>query len=226
LGTRAGRRQALSTLERTVLGARSHPSVLAHSVANELSARPDDSPGTGRYLVDAERLARRADPTVPIAVDILAVPGVPQQSTYRRFDLLGINQYFGWYGPVDDLQGLRPYLAELRRLYPILMTEFGAEARPELADGPPDLKGSYAFQVGHVERTLDAADLSPGLSGVIYWTLREFEIFPGWEGGAGPRPPMYQPNTRHFKGLISYEGARKPAFWALRHRYQRMPLYP
>ena len=59
------------------------------------------------------------------------------------------------------------------------MTEFGAEARPELADDPVTQKGSYAFQTFHARRTLDVVDRSPVLSGAIYWTLREFEIYPG-----------------------------------------------
>jgi hypothetical protein len=64
------------------------------------------------------------------------------------------------------------------------------------------------------------------LSGAIYWTLREFEIYPGWSGGAGSRPPQYRPNTRHHKGLVDYNGPRKPAFELVRERYARTPLYP
>jgi hypothetical protein len=77
-----------------------------------------------------------------------------------------------------------------------------------------------------VRRTLDVIDRSPVLSGAIYWTLREFEINPGWQGGAGRRPPQYEPNTRHHKGLLSYDGEPKPAFWTVRDRYLRTPLYP
>ena len=69
-------------------------------------------------------------------------------------------------------------------------------------------------------------DRSPVLDGAIYWTLREFEIFPGWRGGAGRRPPQYEPNTRHHKGLIGYDGERKPAFFLVRDRYRATPLYP
>jgi NADP-dependent 3-hydroxy acid dehydrogenase YdfG len=49
----------------------------------------------------------------------------------------------------------------VRDIYPQLgfvMTEFGAEARPELADAPADRKGSYAFQSFHFQRTMDVAD--------------------------------------------------------------------
>jgi hypothetical protein len=223
------RRRALVTVERTVKAARSHPSVLTHSVANELYTTPDVFPGTARFLVAAARVARDADPTLPISLDVNGRPGRPEQFTYQHFDLIGLNQYFGWYRWVADFSLLEPYIQELRDLYPdhaIVMTEWGAEGRPELAQAPPDLKGGYPFQAFHATRTLDVIDRSPVLSGAIYWTLREFEIFPGWAGGAGRRPPQFEPNTRHQKGLITYSGERKPAFEVVRQRYARTPLYP
>jgi beta-glucuronidase len=142
--------------------------------------------------------------------------------------MLGINQYFGWYRWVSNFDDLPLYLQEMRDLYPqlaLVMTEFGAEARPELADAPETLKGSYAFQTFHLRRTLDVADAA-ALSGAIYWTVREFEIFPGWRGGAGRRPPEFEPNTRHQKGLLTYEGEKKPAWFLARDRFTATPLYP
>jgi Glycosyl hydrolases family 2, TIM barrel domain/Glycosyl hydrolases family 2 len=223
------RERALRTVRRTVTAARSHPAVLTHSVANELTFTPDRKLGTKRFLVLAEQQARELDPTLPISVDIKGRPGFAEQFTYHRFDLIGLNQYFGWYRWVEDFSLLAPYISELRDHYPgkaIVMTEWGAEGRPELADAAPDLKGGYPFQTMHAQRTLDVIDSSPALSGAIYWTLREFEIYPGWTGGAGRRPPEFEPNTRHHKGLITYEGERKPAFQLLRDRYAATPLYP
>jgi beta-galactosidase/beta-glucuronidase len=223
------RKRAWETVRRTVLAARSHPSVITHSVANELWSRPDERPGvTRRYLEVAQREARRLDPTLPISVDINGRPHHPEQFTYHDFDMLGINQYFGWYRWVENFDDLPLYLQEMRDLYPahaLVMTEFGAEARPELADAPEDLKGSYAFQTFHLRRTLDVAEAA-SISGSIYWTVREFEIFPGWRGGAGRRPDPYWPNTRHQKGLLTYEGEKKPAWFLARDRFVATPLYP
>lgn len=223
------RERALRTVRRTVTAARSHPSVLTHSVANELTFTPDEKLGTRRFLLEAQAQARDLDPTLPISVDIKGRPGYAEQFTYHAFDMIGLNQYFGWYRWVADFDLLEPYIRELRDLYPseaIVMTEWGAEGRPELADAAPDLKGGYPFQTFHAARTLDVIDRSPALSGAIYWTLREFEIYPGWQGGAGRRPPQYEPNTRHHKGLITYDGLRKPAFELLRERFHATPLYP
>jgi Glycosyl hydrolases family 2, TIM barrel domain/Glycosyl hydrolases family 2 len=221
--------RALLTVRRTVTEARNHPSVLTHSVANELTFTPDQHPATKRFLLAARAQAHEIDPTLPISVDIKGRPGFAEQFTYHPFDMIGLNQYFGWYRWVADFSLLEPYIYELRDLYPrkaIVMTEWGAEGRPELADAPPDLKGGYPFQTMHAQRTIDVIDRSPVLSGAIYWTLREFEIYPGWQGGAGRRPPEYEPNTRHHKGLITYEGERKPAFFLLRDRFRATPLYP
>jgi hypothetical protein len=223
------RLRALRTVRRTVTAARSHPSVLTHSVANELTFTPDDKPGTRRFLLEAQAQARDIDPTVPISVDIKGRPGYAEQFTYHSFDMIGLNQYFGWYRWVEDFSLLEPYIRELRDHYPskaIVMTEWGAEGRPELAGAPPELKGGYPFQTSHAQRTLDVIDGSSVLSGAIYWTLREFEIYPGWQGGAGRRAAQYEPNTRHHKGLLTYDGEPKPAYFLLRDRFRATPLYP
>ncbi len=225
----AERRRALETVERTVKAGRSHPSVLTHSVANELSFSPDKKRGTRVFLDRARVMAGKLDPTIPISVDIKGRPGYGEQFTYERFELLGVNQYFGWYRWVENFDDLEPFIYELRDHYPrtaLVMTEWGAEALPELAAAPISRKGSYVFQTFHAQRTLDVIDRSPVLSGGIYWTLREFEIYPGWTGGAGQRPVQFRPNTRHHKGLIGYTGVRKPAFFVVRDRYRRTPLYP
>ncbi|HEY6779322.1 MAG TPA: glycoside hydrolase family 2 TIM barrel-domain containing protein, partial [Thermoleophilaceae bacterium] len=222
------RESAWETVRRTVIGGRSHPAVITHSVGNELWSRPDERPNsTKRYLIEAQAEARALDPTLPISVDINGRPGHPEQFTYHRFDMLGINQYYGWYRWVSNFDELPLFLQELRDNYPdkaLVMTEFGAEGREELADAPIDKKGGYAFQAMHAARTLDVLDRAP-LSGGIYWTLREFEITPGWTGGAGRRPAPFWPNTRHQKGLLTYDGAKKPVWQVVHDHYAAVPLY-
>jgi beta-galactosidase/beta-glucuronidase len=224
----AQRVRARSTVRRSVLAARSHPSVITHSVANELAFQPDLMAGSALFLSGAARDARNLDPTVPISYDAKGRPGVPEQFVYQSFDMIGVNTYFGWYSGVSNFDDFEPYLAELREVYPrhaLVVTEFGAEARPELAAAPPEQKGGYPFQASLVSRTQEVIDRTPWLSGSIYWTLREFEIFPGWTGGAGRRPPQYEPNTRHHKGLLTYDGVKKPAWHVLHDRYSQTPLF-
>jgi hypothetical protein len=221
------RNRALLTVRRTVKAARSHPSVITHSVANELTFTPDNRAGSKRFLTAAAQFARDADPTIPISTDIKSRVGIPEQFTYQVFDMLGINQYFGWYKWVEEFGDLGPYLIEMRDLYPshaLVMTEFGSEALPEFAAAATDFKGSFSFQADHTERTLNVVDSAAFLSGAIYWTLREFEIFPGWTGGA-PKRAGPNPNTRHHKGLLSYGGQKKPAWHVAHNHFTRTPLY-
>jgi Glycosyl hydrolases family 2, TIM barrel domain/Glycosyl hydrolases family 2, sugar binding domain/Glycosyl hydrolases family 2 len=229
LRTTGRRQRALRTVRRTVLWGRNHPSVITHSVANELSFQPDVRPGTAPFLSRAQKIARDLDPTLPISVDVKGRPGFPEQFIYLKYDMLGINQYFGWYSWVADFSTLEPYLLEMRDIYPdlaLVMTEFGAEARPNQRNEPIDQMGSWAFQAFHLNRTLEVADRQPWLSGAIYWTLREFEIYPGWTGGPGYRRDPGSPlNTRHFKGLLTYGGEPKPGFYAARDHFLAVPLY-
>jgi beta-galactosidase/beta-glucuronidase len=220
------RAYAVNQVDHTIRAARNHPSVITHSVANELTFTPDRKPGTRRFLREAHERARDLDPTLPIAIDIKGRPYYGEQFAYGRFDIIGINQYFGWYPWVSDFSLLEPFLQEMRDHYPenaLVMTEFGAEGRPDMAQAPPEDKGGYAFQARHVAATLDVVDRQPYLSGAIHWTLREFEIFPGWRGGALPGPGR---NTRHHKGVLTYTGERKPAWYVLHDRFARTPLYP
>ncbi|WP_205696349.1 glycoside hydrolase family 2 protein [Conexibacter sp. SYSU D00693] len=228
LETAAQRRTALDTVRGTVLGARSHPSVITHSVGNELSVIPDQVPGTRRFLLDARTLTRDLDPTLPASVDLLSYPGYDRQETYAKFPLLGINSYFGWYPGKKDrstanIEDLGPFLRATQRKYPgaaLIVTEFGAEST---FDGPASVKETYAFQTDYVRRVLDVVERTPRIGGAIYWTLREFAVKPDWDGGAKrtgiPRDGI------HNKGLITYEGQRKPAWDVLAADAQRTALW-
>ncbi len=228
LRTPAQRRNALDTVRGTVLAARNHPSVIAHSVANELSAVPDTVPGTRTFLDAARRLTAELDPSVPPAVDLLSYPGFPRQATFAKYPLLGINSYFGWYAgkvnhPTGDLADLRPYLMRLRRIYggsALVMTEFGAEAT---LHGPATVKQTYGFQARFVDETLRIVDSLPFVSGAIYWTLQEFAVKPHWEGGSRYRG--IATDAIHNKGLITYDGRQKPAWAVAERHFAATPVY-
>jgi beta-glucuronidase len=229
LRTKAGRSLELASLRRTVLAARNHPSVITHSVANELSPQPDENPTTGAWLNTARELAEDLDHTLPASVDILAWPGFPKQEVYAGFDLLGLNSYFGWYNgdeghETGDLADLEPFLRQARSDYDrqaLVMTEFGAEAT---MDGPEDVKETYAFQANYIDANLSLIRRLGFMSGAIYWTLREFAVKPDWDGGA-LRTDVVRDGI-HNKGLLSYvEGERKPAWDVVARDIDSTPLY-
>jgi beta-glucuronidase len=229
LATAAGRAGALSMLEKTIIAARSHPSVIINSVGNELSPTPSATPGTLAYLRRAIPLARRLDPAAPVGLDIYCYPGYPPQPIYSKLDVLGINDYFGWYPgqpghSTASFAELTPFLDQQHARYPnqaLVVSEFGAEA---LYNGPATVKGTYQFQADYVRSTIDDLDTLPFMNGSIYWTLREFAVRPGWRGGLAPSS-LDPPTGLTYKALISYGGAAKPAFSVARQLFADPPAF-
>jgi beta-glucuronidase len=229
LRTAAGRAQALALLRATILGERSHPSVIVDSVANELSPTPDTTPGSRSYLEQAIPTARALDPVAAVALDTFCYPGFPAQQIYSAVDVLGISHYFGWYPgirghAITDFSQLEPFLVQSHSRYPnqaLVVAEFGAEG---VYQGAPTDKGSYEFQVDYMKRTFSVLDQLPFMNGAIYWTLREFAVRPGWLGGA-KLPPGESPDGLHHKGLIGYGGQEKPAFSVAQQLFSELPSY-
>jgi len=200
---------------------------MTHSVANELSPIPNQLAPTAQFLRSAATLTRGLDPSVPVSVDMLSYPGIARQGAFAAYDLLGINSYFGWYEGKPErstarLADLRPFLRGMRRKYPaqaLVLTEFGAEAT---AKGPASTKQTFAFQADYLDRVLGIVRDEPYVGGAIYWTMREFAVKPNWDGGA--HPPGAQDGI-HNKGLVTYDGRRKPAWDVARREFAATPLF-
>lgn len=212
---------ALRTNRASILATRNHPSVIVHSVANELTAGVDAQPASVAYLDQARRDAEALDPTVPPALDIRSLPDYPAQQAHARFPVLGLNAYFGWYkGPkahrVDDFRRFVPFLDATRAAYPtqaLAITEMGAEG---IKSGKRTLKGTLQFQARYLARVMNVVDRRTDLSGALYWTLREFAVRPDWTGGADRR--TVKRTGLHRKGLLTYAGRPKPVWGVARQR--------
>jgi beta-glucuronidase len=230
LADAANRAMALATFGRTVLAARNHPSVVVNSIGNEIDHQIYRTPGVVAYLTDAPALARRLDPTRPVGVAVSVDDAILQRPEYRAIDVLGINEYFGWYG--HRTTDLGPYLRRLRKAQPrvaIMITEFGVEG---FYHAKRRLRGSYEFQQRWIENTMQQIDHARGISGALHWTLREFRVYPGFTGGVSQelRLRMHQPyaapsNSLLTKGVLTYAGRRKPAWFALRRAFEREPFW-
>lgn len=217
LTSAAVRHAAVELLERNIATNQNHASIGMWSIANELSARPGRS--QGYYIARAAHTAHRLDPTRPVGLAVAGYPSAGCQSEYAPLDILGLNDYFGWYpgpnGQIADRTLLPAYLDQLRACYPhhaLMVTEFGAEANRH---GPVEERGTYEFQQDFIDYHLGVFAQKPWLSGAIYWALQEFKVRPGWDGGnPHPDPPI------HEKGLISYSGEKKPAYAEIRKSYR------
>jgi beta-glucuronidase len=215
LGRDDARELALRTNVRAVVATRNHPSVIVHSVANELSPVVDRHPGAVDYLARARADVEALDPTVPPAIDLVNYPGYARQAAYRAFPVLGLNTYFGWYTgrkghETRRFEDFAPFLDRLRRQYPtqaMTITEMGAEG---IRRGPVTRKGSFEFQTRYFRRLMNVIDARDDLSGALYWTLREFAVKPGWTGGVAPAHAKR--GGIHRKGLLTYAGKPKPVW--------------
>ena len=182
-------------LRENILDNGNHPSIAIWSVGNELDAarRPVADARTSRATVAA---AHALDPTRPVGLAFQGYPSIGCQAGYGPLDVLGINDYFGWYpgpdGQIADLSTvLTDYLAQERACYPkqaLMVTEFGAEAN---RDGPVDERGTYEFQSQFVADAARRARTRPrGSAARSTGRSRTSSCDPGWTGGNPyPTPP-------------------------------------
>ncbi len=201
--------QAERILRTDILTSQNHPSVMLWSIANEL-ATPVSGP-EANYILVAAALAHKLDPTRPVGDAILDWPGVPCQKAYAPLDVIGLNEYFGWFdagvGASADRDALSPFLDAMRACYPtkaIVVSEFGFDASRH---GPVEERGTYEFQANTAAYHLGVFATKPWLSGAIWFALQDFAAKPGWTGG-DPRgdPPYVQ------KGMLDIYGNRRPGF--------------
>jgi len=214
------RKLAARELETNILANQNHPSIMLWSVGNELSARP--GPVQGLYIEHAVRQAKALDPSRPVALAVAGYPSAGCRPQYAPLDVVGINEYFGWYpgpnGQIADRDALPAYLDSVRACYPnkaIFVSEFGAEAN---RDGPVEEKGTFQYQQDFVNFHLGVHDARPWLSGSIYWALQEFRVRPNWDGG-NPRPN----SPVHEKGLLRFDGSKKPAWFDVQRLFAATP---
>jgi beta-glucuronidase len=204
-------------LRQNILTNQNHPSVLLWSIGNELVTPPNDA--EARYIAGAAQLAHQLDPTRPVGMAIEDWPGVACQQAYAPLDVIGFNDYFGWFdsggGTDDDPDELSPFLDSLHACYPsqaLMITEFGFEGnRP----GPVEERGTFAYQAATAAFHLNVFASKPYLSGAIWFALQDFAARPGWGGGDPlPDPPFVQ------KGPIDINGnPRQPLFATIQSIY-------
>lgn len=144
-------------------------------------------------------------------------------------DIVGYNEYFGWYYaaflhkslPVDEATTRRTILRIMKDIRfvnvfgkPIIISEFGAGAKKDYVS--PHGDGSIwteAYQARVYEHQLDMLDRNEAVQGMSPWVLKDF------------RSALRQLNgiqdDYNRKGVVSEEGEKKQAFFVLRDYYAR-----
>ena len=208
---------AKALLRQNILTNENHPSILLWSIANELSTPPTG--GEARYIAAATRLAHQLDPTRPVGMALSDWPGVGCQTAWAPLDVIGFNDYFGWFdaggGSTDDPDELSPFLDSLHACYPtkpLMISEFGFEGN---RNGPPDERGTYQYQTNAAQFHLGVFAGKPYIAAAMWFALQNFAAHPGWGGGNPyPDPPYVQ------KGEIDLQGNPvQPLFTTIQHIY-------
>ncbi len=226
------RKLALRAAILTVRTSINNPSVLTWSLANEpAEAGPNlgtYAPSLVRYIREASEAVRELDDTRLVGLDRQSRVGEPYTTDAHQYlDVLGVNDYFGWYRSVAenlpdlpatttaDLSGYLDALHAANPDLPLLITEFGAEAT---RSGPVEQKGTFEFQRRWVMDHLAIHASKPFVNGSIHWALRDFRVHQTWQGGA---PDEYAQPPWHNKSLIEENNHRKPVFNAVARLYRR-----
>jgi beta-glucuronidase len=209
-----------------------HPSILTWALANEPSEAGPNlgtyGPALVRYIRDASHAVRELDDTRLVGLDRQSRIGEPLTTgAHQYLDVLGVNEYFGWYRsvienrpdlPASTTADLSGYLDQLHAAnpdLPLLITEFGAEAT---RSGPVEQKGTFEFQRKFVMDHLGIHGSKRFVNGSIHWALRDFRVHQTWQGGA---PDEYAQPPWHNKSLLQENNHRKPVFAPVARLFRR-----
>jgi beta-galactosidase/beta-glucuronidase len=206
-------------------------SVMTWALANEPAGNRSElgeiGSGLDRYLREGSQAVRELDDTRLVGIDRQSRIGEPAtHRAYRYLDVLGVNEYFGWYDSYKadlvraptTVAELGPYLDEVHNAnpnLPLVITEFGAEAT---RSGPVEQPGTYEFQRKFAVDHLRVHASKRYVTGSIWWALRDFRVDPTWLGGA---PPEWGSPPWHNKSLIEETNARKPVYYDMRKRFRK-----
>ena len=189
--------RALRCWRTTSRPTRTIPSILLWSIGNELPTPRDRRRGR---LHRAGGGARRTRSTRPgrSAWRSATGPASPARRAYAPLDVIGVNEYFGWFdaggGTTDDRDELSPFLDSVRACYPnqaLMVSEFGFDGN---RSGPVEARGTYQFQDNSIAFHLGVFATKPWLSGAIYFGLQDFASKPGYDGSNPLGTPPFVTN--------------------------------
>jgi beta-glucuronidase len=187
---------------------RNRASVILWGVGNE----NEDSDARLAFMRHLAQIAKAADPTrlVGAACLINREKFCIEDRLIDHIDVIGINEYFGWYEP--DFSGLQRLLHASAPDKPVIISETGADAKAGHHGRPDEFFTEecqaqvYEQQIAHLER-------APYVCGLTPWLLYDFS--------SERRQTVFNQGFNR-KGLIAEDKiTRKLAFDVLAAFYRR-----
>jgi len=191
---------------------RNRASVILWSVANETPV----SDARNKFLKGLIDHARSLDPTRLLTAAnerhyADATTQVVDDPLGQYLDVLGCNEYVGWYDGLPEKADGLSWKVSLSK--PLIISEFGGDALFGL-HGPKSQRWTEEYQKDLYEHQIAMLRKIPALRGMSPWILTDFR---------SPRRPL--PHIQDFynrKGLISSAGERKQAFYVLQGFYREL----
>ena len=203
---------ARNQLSEMIARDKNRAAVVIWSVANE-------TPLSGARLTFLKNLishARSLDPTRLISAALErhyldATTQMIDDPLGEYLDVLGCNEYVGWYDGLPDKADRLEWKSKYER--PLIMSEFGADARYG-HHGDDLTRWTEEYQESVYRHQLAMLKRIPFLRGTSPWILMDFR---------SPRRPL--PKIQDYwnrKGLISNRGEKKKAFYVMQQWYREL----
>ena len=212
---------ATNQLQEMIRRDRNKASVVLWSVANETP----NTPVRLAFLKSLIATVHTEDPSrlVTAALLVTTSPKSPEGIQTKviddplgeYLDVLGCNEYIGWYEGTPDLAQRTRWASKYNK--PLIMSEFGGDAKFGL-HGAPDQRWTEEYQENIYRQQIAMLKQIPFLRGISPWILMDFR---------SPRRTL--PEIQDFynrKGLVSNEGQKKKAFFILQEYYKSLAAQP
>ena len=204
--------QAKLMLEELIKQNYNHPSIYCWGIQNEISIA-GATPAVAEGINELNNIAHKLDPTRPTASAQVAFAS-PNSKLNGITDILGYNQYYGWYAStVDEIDNWLDGFHEKRPELKLSLTEYGAEGVIGLHSANP-VQGDYTeeYQAYFHEHYIKAINSRDWLWGSYVWNMFDFGSAIRNEGGV---------RGRNNKGLVTIDRKIKKdsfylykAFWS------------